>query len=117
MAAITGYLSAHPAVLVICAVIIVILFLQFTFKSMIKLVLIMFFILLAVFGYYYFKDPGTMPKNIMESIESGVNGFSDRSKSFFKDSKDLFNKGKEAPGDVNKLLKDSDKEMDKNIKK
>ena len=48
MDAITGYLSAHPAVLVICAVIIVILFLQFTFKSMIKLVLIMFFILLAV---------------------------------------------------------------------
>jgi hypothetical protein len=117
MDAITGYISAHPAVLVIGLVIIVVLFLQFTFKSLIKLVLIMLFILLAAFGYYYFKDPGAMPKNIMESIESGINGFSDRSKTFLKDSKDLYKKGKEAPGDVNKLLKDSDKELDKDLKK
>jgi hypothetical protein len=37
----------------------------------------------------------------------------DKSKSFRKDSKELLNKTKEVPGDVNKLLKETDKELKK----
>ncbi len=81
--------------------------------------LIILFIVLAAFGYYYFKDPSTMPEKVKESIEtmrSGINEIKDKSKSFYKDSKDLYKKTKEAPGDVNKLLKDSEKETEKEYK-
>jgi hypothetical protein len=82
--------------------------------------LITLFILLAAFGYYYFKDPGTMPDKVKESVETvkaGINELTDKSKSFYRDSKDLFKKTKEAPGDVNKLLKDSNKETEKEYSK
>jgi hypothetical protein len=48
---------------------------------------------------------------------SGINELTDKSKSFYKDSKDLYKKTKEAPGDVNKLLKDSNKETEKEYSK
>lgn len=116
MDAITGYMSAHPVVLVICVVLVVILFLQFTFKSLLKLILIMVFILLVAFGYYYFKDPSSVPEKVktsVEAVEAGINGLSDKGKGFYKDSKELYKKGKEAPKDINNLLKNSEKELDK----
>jgi hypothetical protein len=41
----------------------------------------------------------------------------DKSKNFGKDSKELYKESKEIPGDVNKLIKDSDKDLDKEVKK
>jgi hypothetical protein len=120
MDAITGYLSAHPAVLVIGVIFIIVLILHFIFKNLIKLVLIIFFVLLVAFGHDYFKDPATISKIIKESVEMGksiISDVADKSKSIYKDSKDLYKKGKEAPGDINKLLKDSNKEVDKAVKK
>jgi len=61
MDVITGYISAHPSVLVIGVILIIILLMTFIFKSLIKLVLVMLFVLLAAFGYYYFTDPAKMP--------------------------------------------------------
>ena len=120
MDAITGYLSAHPIVFVIGVIFIIILILHFIFKNLIKLVLIMFFVLLVAFGHDYFKDPATISKIMKESVEMGksiISGVADKSKSIYKDSKDLYKKGKEAPGDINKLLKDSNKEVNKEVKK
>jgi hypothetical protein len=120
MDTIISYISAHPAVLVISVILIIILLLHFIFKSLIKLVLVMLFIVLAAFGYYSFTDPAKMPEKVKESVEmmkSGINEIADKSKSFFTDSKDLFKKTKNAPGDVNKLLKASDKEVEKDLKK
>lgn len=120
MDAITGYLSTHPIVFVTGVIFIVILILHFIFKNLIKLVLIMFFVLLIAFGYDYFKDPATISKKIKESVEMGksvISDVADKSKSIYKDSKDLYKKGKEAPGDINRLLKDSNKEVDKEVKK
>jgi hypothetical protein len=114
MDAITGYMSAHPAALVTIVILIVIILMHFIFKSLIKLVLVMLFILMAAFGYYSFTDPAKMPKIVKESVEmmkSGINEIADKSKSFFKDSKELYKKTKDAPGDINKLLKESDKKM------
>ena len=120
MDVITGYFSAHPGVFVIAVILIIIILLNLFFKNLIKLVLIMLFVLLAAFGYYYFKEPSTVPEKIKESIEtmkSGINDIGDKSKTFFKDSKELYKKTKEAPGDVNRLLKDSDNNVDKEFKK
>ena len=116
MDAITGYISAHPSALVVIVIFIIILILHFIFKNLIRLLLILLLILLVASGYYYFKDPNKMPEKFEKSIDmmkSGINEIVDTSKSFFKDSKDLFKKGKEMPGDVNKLLKNSDKELKK----
>jgi hypothetical protein len=120
MDAITGYFSAHPIVFVIGVVFIIILILHSIFKNLIKLVLIMFFVLLIAFGHNYFKDPSTILKKIKESIEIGksvINDLEDKSKSIYKDSRELYKKGKEAPSDINKLLKDSNREVDKEAKK
>ena len=120
MDAITGYFSAHPIVLVISIIFIIISILHFIFKSLIKLVLITFFILLVAFGYDYFKDPATVSKKIKESVDMGksiISDVADKSRSIYKDSKELYKKGKDAPGDINKLLKDSNKQVDKEVKK
>jgi hypothetical protein len=80
----------------------------------------MLFILLAAFSYYFFKDPDKMPEKVQESIEmmkSGVNDLEDKGKNLFTDSKDLYKKTKEAPKELNRLLKQSDKEVDKDFKK
>jgi hypothetical protein len=120
MDAIAGYLSAHPIVFVIGVIFIVILILHFIFKSFIKLVLIIFFILMLAFAHDYFKDPATLSKKIKESVEVGksfISDLADKSKSLYKDSKELYKEGREAPGDINKLLKDSNKEVNKELKK
>ena len=116
MDAITGYLSTHPIVFVIGIIFIIVLILHFIFKNLIKLALVILFILLAVSGFYYFKDPDKMPEKIEKSInmmKSGINEIVDKSKNFCKDSKEIFKKSKEIPGDINQLLKESDKELKK----
>jgi hypothetical protein len=120
MDAITVYISDHPAILVIGVVLIIILFLNFTFKSLVKLLLVGLVILLAIFGYYSFKDQDTMTDKTKESTEvmqSVMDDLKAKSKSFFKDSKDLYKKSKDAPKEVDKLLDASDKELDKDFKK
>ena len=120
MDAITGYISSHPAVIVIIVIFIIILILHFIFKNLIKLVLIMLFILLAASGFYYFKDPDKMPEKIEKSInmmKSGINEIVDTTKNFRKDSKKLFKESKEMPGEVGKLLKEADKQVEKEVKK
>jgi len=80
----------------------------------------MLLILLGAFGYYYFKDPSTVPEKIKESMETMKSGFNDvenKSKTLYKDSKELYKKTKDSSGDVNKLLKDSNKEAEKEFKK
>jgi predicted neutral ceramidase superfamily lipid hydrolase len=116
MDAITGYIDAHPAVLIMIVIFVVILILYFIFKKFIKFVLVLLFILLAAGGYYYFKDPAKMPEKIKKSVDmmkSGINEVVDKSKSFYRDTKELYKKSKEVPGDINKLLKDSDEKAGK----
>jgi hypothetical protein len=49
--------------------------------------------------------------------KSVISDVADKSKSIYKDSKELYKKGKEAPSDINKLLKDSNEEVRKKLKK
>ncbi|ESP62853.1 hypothetical protein SMITH_587 [Smithella sp. ME-1] len=116
MDAITGYISAHPGVLVMIVVFIIILIVHFIFKSLIKSALIFLLFLLAVSGYYYLKDPDKMPEKIDQSInllKSGVIEIVDKSKGFFKDTKELYKESKDVPGDFNKMLKESDQKAGK----
>jgi len=110
MDAITGYIAEHPAVLIMIIVFVIIFILYFVFKKLLKLTLVILFILLAVAGYYYFKDPNkTLEKikNTVDAVNAGINEVVDKSKNLYKDTKALYEKSKKVPGDIGKLLKDS----------
>jgi c-di-AMP phosphodiesterase-like protein len=111
MDAITGYIAEHPAMLIMIIVFVIIFILYFVFKKLLKLTLVILFILLAVAGYYYFKDPNKTwekIKNTSDAVNAGINEVVDKSKNLYKDTKALYEKSKEIPGDINKLLKDPD---------
>jgi uncharacterized membrane protein YgaE (UPF0421/DUF939 family) len=116
MDTITGYLSAHPTVFVIVVISLIVLILHFIFKNLFRLTLIMLFILLAAFGYFYFQNPEKMTEKIEKSInmmKSGISEIVNSSKSFRKDSKELFKESKKMPGEVGKLLKETENKLKK----
>jgi glucan phosphoethanolaminetransferase (alkaline phosphatase superfamily) len=116
MDAIMEYLSSHPAMLTMLVIFAVIIILYFIFKKFIKLVLVLLLIVLAAAGYYYFQNPNKMSEKVKESIDtvkSGTDKVVEKSKSFYKDSKDLIDKTKEMPGDVNRLFKGEEKKAGK----
>jgi multisubunit Na+/H+ antiporter MnhG subunit len=116
MDAMTGYISAHPAVLIVGVIVIILFILNFAIKNIMKLILIVLFVMMAAFGYYSLKESGTSMGILNESVEivkSGIDEFKEKSKSFVKDSKDLYKKSKAAPGEVNKMLDNSKEETKK----
>ncbi|MGB5219082.1 MAG: hypothetical protein WBN66_12375 [Smithella sp.] len=119
METITGYLSAHPTALVIGVSIIILFVLIFTVKSALKLLLGLLILAVVAYGYFYLKDPAHMPKpqESVEIMKSGIDQIKDKSKSFVKDSKDLYKKTKTAPKDVGRMLESSRKEVDREFQK
>lgn len=116
MDTITEYLSAHPAMFKFIVIFALIIILYFIFKQFLKLSLFLLLVVLVIAGYYYFQDPNKMPERVKKSIDTMMSGTTEvvnKSKSFYKDSKELINKTKELPGDVNKLLKGSEDEKEK----
>ena len=111
---ITGYIAEHPMMLIMIIVFAIIMFiLYFGFKKLVKLTLLVLFILLLLVGYYHFKDPNKMPekiKNTIDTVNAGINEVVDKSKNLYKDTKTLYEKSKEVPGNLVKLLKDSKEE-------
>lgn len=120
MDAIFDYISAHQVIFVIVASLIVALILNFTLKSLAKLVWIVLIIFLVVFGYYYYKDKNSTTDKTHQSteiIQSVIDDLEAKSKSVWEDMKDLYRKSITGSKDVNKLLDTSDKELDKEFKK
>ncbi len=116
MDAITNYISTHPAVVTLLVIFVIIVLLYFILKQFIKLLLVALIILMAVGGYYYFKEPDKTAIRIKQSIEtfqSGTDEITDKCKNFYRDTKELFKKGSKVPGDINRLLKDSDEKVSK----
>ena len=116
MDAIIDYISAHPSVITLLVIFVVIMLLYFVFKQFIKLLMVALFILMAVGGYYYFKEPDKTAARIKQSIDTvqaGTDEITDKFKNFFRDTKELFNKGKKVPGDINRLLQDSNEKAGK----
>lgn len=113
MDAVLSYFSAHPMVLAAGVFLVVIFILNFIFKSLFKILLVVLAVLAVTVGFFYLTDPEKPPPPVKETvgaIKSGVSDFIDTSKSFYADSKNLFNKGKAARGDVTNLLKQSEEE-------
>jgi len=120
MDAITDFITTHPALFGIGIALIIVLFLHFTFKSMVKLFVIICLIVLLVFGFYSFKDKDSMNEGLNESTQVTQSAMDNLKTKFFNmidDLKDLYNRSKAAPKEVDKLLDASDKQLDKEIKK
>jgi len=120
MDAFTGYISAHPTVLVIGIVLIVIIVLNFIFKSMLKLLVGLLIVAIVAFGYFYLKNPNDMPDSAGQPVKimkSSINQIRDKSKGFVEEGRDLYKKTKNAPKDVGKMLDSSKKDLDKEFKK
>jgi predicted neutral ceramidase superfamily lipid hydrolase len=113
---ILNYISAHPAVITLLVVVVVITLLYFILKQFIKLLLVTLLILMVVGGYYYLKEPGQTAERIklsMDTFQAGTDEITDKCKNFFRDTKELVNKGSKVPGDINRLLQDSDEKAGK----
>lgn len=116
MDAITNYFSAHPSLFTILIVLIGIALLYFVLKQLIKLALVFLFIILLVSGIYFFKDPASMPDKIQHCValmKNGTEEISEKARNFFSDTKELFGKAKKVPGDINRLLDDSNEKPGK----
>lgn len=112
----TYYLSSHPALTVTIVILGIIMILHTIFKSLFKLVLVALLILSATVAYYYHKDP-TMVEESVQTVKSEITGMVDKSKSIRADTKELYHKSKQIPGQINKMLKASDEEADESVPK
>lgn len=112
MEALSSFIASSPIISLVILVFVLTLILFFTFKSLSKLVMIMFVIFLVGLGYYYYQDPEKVRDSCV-SMLSNVMDLSEKRKTFVQDSEDVLKKTKEAPGQVNKLLDTSKKELNK----
>ncbi len=120
MDAITDFISAHPAIAGLSVALIIVLFLHFTLKGLVKFVLIVLFILMIIFGINSFKGKDTLNGDTKESTkmtQSVIDDIKFKMSHMIDDMKDLYRKSKAAPKEVNKLLDSSDKQLDKDFKK
>ncbi len=113
MDAIAGYLTANPTVFKIMIVFVLIVVAYFIFKQFLKLSLVLLLIVLAGAGYYYFNNPHKMSEDVKRSITTVKSGV-EKGKSFYKDSKELIDKTKKVPEDVNKFFKRSSEDKAEN---
>ena len=99
-----GYLSAHPAALIMF-VVVVLLLTYFLFRGLLKLMLITGLVLIALCGYYYYKAPDEFPGNVREAIGR----IGDHGEGMIEAGKNLVEKGK---GLADKLGESVKKEKD-----
>jgi len=89
-----------------------IMLLYFIFKKLIKMILILMLVLFAVGGFFIIKDPNNIQKTI-DLFNSGMTEIKEKTTGMYEDLKDLFYKGKEIPGNINKMLDDSKEQVGK----
>jgi uncharacterized membrane protein len=112
MEAISNYFAANPAVVTLLAIFVVLFILYSILKKFITFTVIIVFFIMLTGGIYLFKDPASAPdkiRNGVETLKSGGEQIGEKFGNFWEDTKDLFNKGKKVPGDINRML-DASKE-------
>jgi len=113
--------SDNPIVSV--AVLLVILFLLYwIFKKIVLLALILVIAVMAVGGYFYFKDPKRMPENMLDamkkakvSTEKAVEkgrAVLDTGKEMMEKGKDVYQKGKDTTERMGNLFKPKEGEKE-----
>jgi len=112
MEAITGFITEHPSLMIMLLIFLTIMLLYFIFKKLIKMILILMLVLFAVGGFFIIKDPNNIQKTI-DLFNSGMTEIKEKTTGMYEDLKELFYKGKEMPGNINKMLEDSKEQVGK----
>jgi outer membrane lipopolysaccharide assembly protein LptE/RlpB len=103
--------------MIIIAVIFVgLLIVYFLFKQLLKLALLFLLILLAVGGYFYFKDPRKMPQNMMKTLEKAKTETGkalEKGKEAYSKGKAIAEKGKKLTEGMDNLIIGKEKKTDK----
>ena len=110
-------LSVHPMI-IIAVIFVGLLIVYFLFKQLLKLALLFLLILLAVGGYFYFKDPGKMPRNMMETLEKAKTETGkavEKGKEAYSKGKAIAEKVKKLTEGMDNLLLGKDKKADKTM--
>jgi hypothetical protein len=111
--------SEHPlTAMAVCFAVLLIVY--FLFKSMIKLALIFFIVIVAVAGYIYFQHPELRPANFKDAVEKvriGAGNAMDKGKEVYGKRKELLDKGKEAYIKGKELIEKGKIVIDKGIDK
>jgi len=104
-------LSSHQPSLTVVAII-ALLIVYFLFKKLVKMALIFTLILLAVGGYLYTKDPKKISESIKQTVEKvklDPGKLMEKGKNAYRDGKDLFERGKKLPGQIDRLITGKEK--------
>lgn len=112
MEAITGFITEHPSLMIMLLIFLVIMLLYFIFKKLIKLILIVLLVFFAVGGFLVIKDPNNLQKS-GDLFKSGMAEIKEKTASMYEDLKELFYKGKQIPGNIDKMLEDSKEQIGK----
>ncbi|MEN6639469.1 MAG: hypothetical protein ABFC95_09760 [Smithella sp.] len=107
MESLSSYFTANPANFTLLAILFAIVILYFILKKFIKLTVILLIVLLLAGGVNLLKDPASMPGKIKTTVQTFVAGGEqmwDKFSSLWRDTKDLADKAKRTPGEINKLL-------------
>lgn len=107
MESLSSYFTANPANFTLLAILFAIVILYFILRKFIKLTVILLIVLLLAGGVNLLKDPASMPGKIKTTVQTFVAGGEqmwDKFSSLWRDTKDLADKAKRTPGEINKLL-------------
>ena len=107
MESLSSYFTANPANFTLLAILFAIVILYFILRKFIKLTVILLIVILLAGGVNLLKDPASMPGKIKTTVQTFVAGGEqiwDKFSSLWRDTKDLADKAKRTPGEINKLL-------------
>jgi hypothetical protein len=107
MESLSSYFTANPANFTLLAILFAIVILYFILRKFIKLTVILLIVLLLAGGVNLLKDPASMPGKIKTTVQTFVAGGEqmwDKFSSLWRDTKDLADKARRTPGEINKLL-------------
>lgn len=107
MESLSSYFTANPVNFTLLAILFAIVLLYFILRKFIKLTVILLIVILLAGGVNLLKDPASMPGKIKTTVQTFVAGGEqmwDKFSSLWRDTKELADKAKKTPGEINKLL-------------
>lgn len=112
-------LSGHPAVMGI-VIFLALLVLYFIFKKLVKMALLILLALIALGGYFYFKDPKTMPENVMGTLEKAktqTERMVEKGRDAYQTGKSVVEKGKKLTEEIEGLAGGGEKKAERKMEK
>lgn len=112
-------LSGHPALMGV-VIFLALLVLYFIFKKLVKMAILIFLALIALCGYFYFKDPEKMPENFMGTLDKAkaqTERMVEKGKDAYQTGKAVVEKGKKLTEELEGLVGGREKKAERKPEK